>query len=337
VRSDWAPNFVVLLFQNLQVLFCILLIWYARRDFDELKAVVRFGILSSAVITAFFALRNVREGSIFLFGMDDKTHAAVLLCMQAYVLVRYIDRPMDCLVGLALYVASFLTISRLPIFFLPAILLALMSRSRGGVALAGLAACVIAVLLVTAGDAVMKVFGVLERLSSVEAITGEGSTRAHMLLLQIALDMKLSDPWTFFFGIGPNNFSQALASDAEAIALMQSVDPAVAAYAFEGRAPLHSTLMQLLLDYNLVVFLLIVYVLLRIAARLLRDHAYVELVFLAGLAMAGVFYTLHNKPYFFVYATAIWISGTAKHERARAAGSNRRAAVQPPAPASSEA
>lgn len=306
LRFHWVPNFPVLFFQDAELLFCALLWWYGRESTAEFRRAVKIGILFSIPVLALYAWHDVSTHAPWLsFGMDDKSQAAVLLCAAAYILIRFFGGTLDRVIGVGLYVASYLTISRMPVFFLPAILLSLMRRSRYAAALTTLATCIVAYAVVVAGDAISDTFVVYGRLSSVEAITGSNSTSAHLLLLKTALQMKFSDPWAFLFGIGPGNFSKALTSFPVSVAEIQAIDPTLVNFARDGRAPLHSTPMQVLLDYNFVGFFFFVFYLLRAFRFLLRRRVLCDVAFLVGFVLASMFYSLHNKPYFYLIITSV--------------------------------
>jgi hypothetical protein len=306
VRYAWDPNFAVLFFQDVELIFCALLWWFARENPDEFRSAVRTGIYCSIPVYLAFAFYDRHtEAPWFSFGMDDKSHSAVLMSCEAYVLIRFFGGKLDRLVALGLYVATYLTISRLPVFFLPAIILASMRGSRYAPAVTTVMTIAVAVIVATYGDALSTVFVVYDRLSSVETVTGSDSTAAHVLLLKTALQIKFTDPWAFIFGTGPGNFSKALSSFPVSIAEIQALDPQLVAFAQQGRAPLHSMPMQMLLDYPFVVFLLFVFYVLRALRWLLRRRVLADTVFFLGFLAAATFYSLHNKPYFYLVVIAV--------------------------------
>jgi len=161
-------------------------------------------------------------------------------------------------------------------------------------------------VLATASELVSDVFSVYNRLSSVEVVTESASTTAHVLLVKSAAQMKFADPWVFLFGIGPGNFSKALTSlPIASTAEIDAVDPAFLAFAREGRAPLHSMTLQMLLDYNLVIFLLLVFFALEGLRWLVRRRMWTDIVFFSSALLASSFYSIHNKPYSFLVLTVI--------------------------------
>ena len=306
LRYAWDPNFPVLLFQDVELVFCMLLWWFARENPEEFRSAVRTGIYCSIPVYVAFAFYDRHtEAPWFSFGMDDKSHSAVLMCCEAYVLIRFFGGKLDRLVALGLYVATYMTISRLPVFFLPALILASMRGSRYAPAITIVATVAAAVLVATLGDTLSTIFVVYDRLSSVEMVTGSDSTAAHLVLLKTALKIKFSDPWAFIFGTGPGNFSKALSSFPVSIAEIEALDPQLVAFAREGRAPLHSMPLQILLDYTFVVFLLFVYYVLWALRWLLRRKVLPDTVFFLGFMASATFYSLHNKPYFYLVAVTV--------------------------------
>jgi hypothetical protein len=309
LRFQWEPNFIVLAFEDVEILFCVLLWCYGQDNPAQFRTAIKAGILASFPIVVVYALVHLRTIPWFYFGMDDKSQSAVLLCCEAYVLIRFFGGKFDRVVGAGIYILSFLTISRLPVFFFPAILFALMRRSKWAAAFTVIGTAAAVYVVVTFGDIVGQTFEVYDRLSSTspEHELAKGATTAHLLLLRTAAHIKLSDPWAFFFGIGPDNFSKALnsfpvADDREAIG---ALDPVLLDGSLQGKAPLHSVPMQMLLDYNVVLFLMFVFYALSAARLLLRRGNLTDILFFSGLFISSTFYSLHNKPYFYLFLTTI--------------------------------
>jgi hypothetical protein len=309
LRFRWDPNLPVLLFQDVELLFCLLLLWYAKENPEAFRDAVRAGIYSSFVVLAYYGWQDLHDSDLqWSLGMDDKSHTAVLLCCEAYILIRFFGGKLDHLAAFALVMLSLLTISREPIFLVPGVLLAASARSRYGAALTVLLGCGVAIAFATYGEALLDVFAVFDRLTSVDRVTGESSTVVHFLLLKSALVVKFSDPWCFFFGIGPGNFSKSLATFQFFLPEIRGVDPVLAEAALEGRAaPMHSVPVSLLIDMNIVFVLLCLYLLMKAVRYLLRPGHRVDLAFLFCLLAASMFYSLHNKPYIYLIVTTLMI------------------------------
>jgi hypothetical protein len=317
VRYSWEPNIPVLFFQEVEIVFCLLLIWYARRDFQEFRAVAKFGTICSAIVSAGYGVQQVLGGTaVFLpFGMDDKSQVAVLFCCQAFILLRYFPGILNSLIAGLLLIFSFLTLSRLPVFFMPIIMLAIARRSRyGAIVVTGLTVAVIG-LFVVAGDAITTIFKVFDRLASLGAIEGDSATSAHLLLLQSSLQMKFTDAFAFLFGVGPGNFAKALTTFPLSLKELNAVDPTLVHDASIGRAPMHSTPFSALLDYSMVIFCLLGILLMQAVRYLMVRRYYMELMFFSSLFAASMFYSLHNKPYFFLMIIAVYLLMSAgEHE-----------------------
>jgi hypothetical protein len=309
LRFRWDPNLPVLLFQDAELLFCLLLLWYGKENPAAFRDAVRAGIYSSFVVLAYYGWQDLQNrGLQWSLGMDDKSHTAVLLCCEAYILIRFFGSKLDYLAAFALVTLSLLTISREPIFLIPGVLLAVSARSRYGMALTVLLACGVGVAFATYGEDLVSVFTVFDRLTSVDRVAGEGSTVVHFLLLKSALVVKFSDPWCFFFGIGPGNFAKSLATFQFFLPEIQAVDPALAEAALEGSAaPMHSVPVSLLLDMNIVFVVLCLYLLLKAVRYLLRPGNLVDLAFVVCLLAASMFYSLHNKPYIYLIVTTLML------------------------------
>jgi hypothetical protein len=302
-RFGWTPNAPVLLFQDVEFIFVLLLVWYARRNYEEFFAVAKAGIICSALISILYGVSQFGRTdvlNIITFSMDDKSQAAVLFCCQAYILLRFFDGFIARVVAGGLVAMSLMTLSRLPAVFLPVLLITLSVRTRYGALIAVATVCGVVAAFVTMGDTLITVFRALDRLSSVDQLSGDNATEAHVLLIESALEVKFTDFTTFFFGTGPGNFSKALTSFPIDISALESLDPALVADARVGRAPMHSTPVSLLLDYNIVVFGLLVFLGLQAFRYLVKTRHYLDMVFFATLFGASMFYSLHNKPYLFL-------------------------------------
>lgn len=309
-RYGWEPNFPVLLFQDVELAFVLLLAWYARRRHEEFFSVAKAGILCSTLIAAAYGIVQFRKPdvkgivNIVTFSMDDKSQAAVLFCCWAYILLRYFDGWLTRIFAYGLLAMSLMTLSRLPAVFLPVMLVTLCVRTRYGFVIAAATVCGVVGAFVAYGDELLLVFKALDRLSSPEA--GD-ATSAHLLLIESALEMKFTDFTAFFFGTGPGNFSKALTSFPIDIHQLESLDPALVGDARLGRAPMHSTPISMLLDYNIVIFSLLAFLALRAVRHLLEIRHYLDLMFLGTLCAASLFYSLHNKPYFYLAIATIAI------------------------------
>jgi hypothetical protein len=320
IRYGWPPNVPVLLFQDVEILFSALLVWYARRHSEDFLQMARVGIICSALISLAYGVLQLhgsaRELFFVTFGMDDKSQAAVLFCCQAYILLRFFDGALERAVSIGLLVMSFMTLSRLPVVLLPASIFALATRTRYGVPVAVAIVCAAVIGFASASDDVLALFKVFDRLSSTDAVAGDDATTAHLLLIQSALQMKFSDAWAFFLGTGPGNFSQALTSFPISIRALASLDPLLISEARIGRAPMHSTPISMLLDYNIVIIGLLVFMGLRALRFVIRSRHYLDLFFLVSLFAASMFYSLHNKPYLFLTVATIAVGVMGKAEPA---------------------
>jgi hypothetical protein len=325
-RFGWQPNAAVLLFQDAEFIFVLLLVWYARRNYEEFFAVARAGIVCSALISVVYGIaqfgRKELVVNVIQFGMDDKSQASVLFCCQAYILLRYFDGLISRIFAAGLLAMSLMTLSRLPALFMPVLLITLSLRSRYGMMLAAATVCGAIAAFVAYGDELTTVFRALDRLTSVDQATGDDATSAHVLLIKSALEMKFTDVSAFFFGTGPGNFSKALTSFPIDIHELESLDPTLVSEARLGRAPMHSTPVSLLLDYNIAIIALLVYLALRAVRYLLQGRHYLDLVFFLTLFGASTFYSLHNKPYFYLCIATVAVATMGRigeEERARAA------------------
>jgi hypothetical protein len=312
LRYGWPPNVLVLFFQDVEIVFVLLLFQYARSHPEEFLRVVRPGIYCSAAISAAYGLHHFifsaadfKRYGILTFGMDDKSQAAVLFCCQAYILLRLYRGTLDRLVAGGLLLMSLMTLSRLPVAFIPVMCAALATRMRYGWLLITIVVAAVAAVLAVAGDQIVDVFKIVDRFSSIASATGGDSTSAHLLLIETALQMKFSDPLAFLLGIGPGNFSHALTSFSLDLSHLEAVDPQLVIEARIGRAPMHSTPASLLLDYNIVILFLLFFLFLRALRFLLLQRKYLDFTFVVSLFFASMFYSVHNKPYLFLAVATV--------------------------------
>ncbi len=329
VRFGWQPNFLVLAFQDVELAFCLLLFWYGRDHYEDFRWAVRAGIYSSLIVIACYGWLDYSAHDLeWSFGMDDKSHTAVLFSCEAYILIRFFGAKLDCFVALVLLSLTVMTISRESVFFVPAILIALARRSRFGATLAVAVIASVVAAFVIAGDVILETFSLADRLSSVQAATG-GSTVAHLLLIQSALEMKFTDVWSFLFGIGPGNYSKALATFQTLLPQIQANDPLLAEGAQLGTSPMHSVPASLLLDMNVALFLLCVHFAFKALRYLVRTRKTVDLIFALGLLAASTFYSLHNKPYIYLIVTTLVLIIPRQRTAAAVSRSPNALALQP--------
>lgn len=310
-QYGWKPNIAVLGFQEIEIVFSALLIWWARRNEEEFYELARFGTICSALISIDYGINMILVGNVFgmTFGMDDKSQAAVLFCCQAFILIRYFGGTTCYIFATLLIMMSFMTISRLPVFFVPVIVWAFAQRSRTAfLVICAVVASVFTYLLVTSDEISFLftlMFGVFDRLSAVDANAAD-ATSSHLLLLETGLQLKFTDILAFFFGTGPGNFAEALTSFPIPIKeALEIADPSLIDNARSGLAPMHSTPFTVLLDYNIVMFFILAILLFRGFAYLIREAKYMEFWFFASLFTASMFYSLHNKPYFFLLGVTV--------------------------------
>lgn len=306
VKYEWTPNFPVLFYDDAEILFCVLLWWFGTESPDAFRSAVKLGLWGSIPVSILFGLHELHNGLLaFYDGMDDKSQGAVLLCSEAYVLIRFFGTKPGRLAGVCLYVSSFLTVSRLPVFFFPAIFLGLMRRSRLGAFVTLAAMFAAAYVMIASGNAVKESFAVYQRLSSIQEIEGSGSTQAHLELIKTALEIKFTEPLAFVFGTGPDNFSKALFTKPESVDKLEALDPVLVAAAVEGQAPVHSTTLEMLLDYNIGIFLIFAFLLARAFHFLIQRRNLTDFFFASGFLLASTFYSTEHKPYFFLYVATV--------------------------------
>jgi hypothetical protein len=98
---------------------------------------------------------------------------------------------------------------------------------------------------------------------------------------------------------------------------------------------MHSTPVSFLLDYNIVIFGLLVFMALRAIRYMIKARRNLDLLFFATLFAASMFYSVHNKPYFYlaIVTIAIAIVGPLPEEEVERSPLARPEEDSPPLPA----
>lgn len=245
-------------------------------------------------------------------GFDDKSHASVMACFLAFAALRFLNTQRRLLYALAFFTISLLTISRLPFIFAPAFVIALLleyrrvratARTAWQVYSAHLVIGAIAIAPIVLAQRVGDLFTVFGRVLSPGSNT-DASTRAHLLLLDYAAQLKIENFWNFLFGVTPGGFSGVAVRSRIDLREYAAVDPPGWRKFAVGEAPMHSSLGSILLEFPLWVALVYLGLAVWALITLLRRREYIIALLLVSFLMATSVYSSHNELYFYVVWTA---------------------------------
>ena len=265
---------------------------------------IRLAIYACALIYPLFFVQEVLQADGVSLGMDDKSHSSIYLGFLAFLSIRFV-RKGKLLFCLYFFFISLLSISRLAFVFAPFLLLMILMHlfsesSSGG----KVKAFLLIGILAAAGASLIvehpEYFQVFERVSSAEAIAESDSSLAHKLLLDKGIELKFSDLGLLILGTSPGSFADILVRSTVSYSELRALDPKFIEFAWEGRAPIHSTHMAFFVEYSIFVFAIYAGYMAWLAWRLVRRRDITLALFMIPFCLSTLFYSSHNKFYFFV-------------------------------------
>lgn len=249
-----------------------------------------------------------KSGDVFNinYGMDDKSHSAILLCFFSFISLLYVKK-FAFIIGFFFLLMSMLTISRLPFIFAPFFMLAatihavLSSKNKSESILKIL---FILILLTCAAFLMLEnqeTFKVLERFSFNDGTSLEKSpsSQAHDLLIKKAIELKQLNLGNFIFGVSPGAFADTLVRSPINYSDLAILDPQFIEFAFIGKAPVHSTHMAFYSEYPIWIFSLYVLINCYIGYALIKNRNWITLLFFIPFNLATTYYSSHNKFYYY--------------------------------------
>lgn len=264
-----------------------------------LSVLVAIGVL---IVSAVSDFRSGLPSTNFTF--DDKSHATIYICFLSFLSLRYFDRS-RYIVAFALIVLCFFSVSRLVVLFIPFLgLMALLQISRKQSFLSKVVLSVTLFLSSIASTSYIyqnsEKIQLLERISTRSAVLSSESTQAHFLLLKHAVELKFDSFSMFLFGASPGSFADILIRSERNFSDLAAVDPAFIYHAYNSTAPIHSTHAAVLVEYPLPVFILYIIILFSTVKSVVKQKKFELLYFGVPFFASTMFYSAHNKFYFFV-------------------------------------
>lgn len=268
--------------------------------------------VSLAVLLGAYSLEMAHGAEFPTLGFDDKSHGSVAACFLAFAALRFGAGPQRILLALALFGVALITPSRLPYFFAPFFLFALVLAYRGIRARAHAAWQVFLahLVLVTAFAAPVVVgvrMGERFRAGLDRVLADEGrsvaSTESHLDLLLVGAQLKFESVWNVLFGVTPGGFASTLYNSDVEMRLYRLPYAAIA----DGTAPMHSTLGSVLLEFPLWVAVGFVVLAVHAWFRLLRRKELIFACFFLALMAATTFYSSHNELFFVMCLASVLV------------------------------
>jgi len=269
----------------------------------------RVALMSALLVNMYLGLSQFIEGGVLAvrFGFDDKSHAAIFLCFYAFFSLLVFESR-GYIFSLIFWLLAAVTISRMPYVFLPFLLFSVgvrfvrdFPRLRLQVFITALSLVALTIMmLVTFVDT--EYFSGMKRALEVftDSDSDHGSTLAHTLLLKYALTLKFENIGNILFGIGPGGFGETLLSSAINYSDLSVVDPSFVQFAALGAAPIHSTYAAIFTEFPIWIFLIYMYFNLKMVYNHLLHKNYILLSFCLPFFVSILYYSAHNKPYFWI-------------------------------------
>lgn len=315
LKYDFHGKYIISFFFLISILFIFL---YKKmiltRDLYLLSYfhALRISILLTIPLYLFMGLYQHFSLGFVSFFMDDKSHASVLLCFLSFVSLFVFKRG-GILISFILWFLTLLTLSRFSIIFFPFLILFYVKifSKNNAFGIKKILSLFLFFLIATAFLVLvfqnLNSFKVLSRVSSTNTIEQSSSTIAHFLLLEKAVELKFNSIGNFIFGVSPGNFADILIRSTVSYSDIQSLDPLYIAYAKIGMAPIHSTYFAFFCEFPIFIFIVLLVYWVNLHYRCYKSHYRSFLFFLIPFNVPMLFYSCHNKFYFFVIIATIEI------------------------------
>ncbi|WP_456786673.1 hypothetical protein [Cellulomonas sp. P5_C5] len=296
--------------------------------FAALRATV-FPVLAYVVVRLALDLVMLDQSSSAL-GFDDKSHAALVCCIYAFLALRLMSGRARMLVALAFYAVALLTISRLPLIFAPFLVVALLAeyvqarraaRTAWDVFTCHLLLAIIVALPFLVAARAGALFTVFARFAT-GPLGSDASTEAHLRLIDYALQLKAESWANVVFGITPGGFASVVMRSRVDTLDYAAIDPHGYAQLVDGTAPMHSSHVSVLVEFSVLVAVFYVALLVGILRALVRRRDVTTMLFFLPFLAATTLYSSHNEIYFYI-ALTFAIAAGGRH-RAPRAGAGRR-------------
>lgn len=232
---------------------------------------------------------------------DDKSHVVIFFTFLAFFLLSARPTKLDLAVSVGYFVLIFTTGSRFSVILMPFYVVALYATllknadsTRTKAAIGG----TLTILLVLGALFVLthpQYFAVLERLKN-----GGVSNNSHLMLILYALKLKISNVFIFLLGAGPGTFSDLLVNTGMDLSAI-SQDGGSLNYIAAGMLPVHSSHVELLLDFSIFGFLVYVKFCFEIFAGQLKSKNWLDLLFyLVFLGVEMLYSTFHELLFYVI-------------------------------------
>ncbi|WP_316801211.1 hypothetical protein [Pedobacter frigidisoli] len=311
LNSFFCYNFpgkpLVIVFMLFSVAFLLLSYRFLTNCVSQklFESTVRYLILLSVPIYLILGYLDYKEGlTMISYGMDDKSHATIILCFCSFISLTVFKKGAYLLSFFFIFLSIFTT-SRLTVVFFPFLIFAMFYKIKRDsgikmmvfVALFLLVPAVVYLIIILLKNS--DSFLLFQRVSSSDSINDDSSS-AHSMLIAKGIELKLESWNNFLFGISPGAFSDVLIRSDIDYSKIESIDPQFIQFARLGKAPVHSTHIAFFSEYSLPIFIFYVFGIFRITKELYLNKLFIDLLFWFGFLASITFYSSHNKMYFYV-------------------------------------
>lgn len=245
---------------------------------------------------------------------DDKSHAVIFFMFLAFFSLKKENMKYNTIISLLYFTLSLTTTSRLGIIFIPFYAAAFywkFIKKRVGVFEKIVLSLIALGIIVTIGWLIYKnyqYFSVFNRMSN-----SSGSTKSHLVLIKYALKIKFMNIGNFLLGTGPGMFSNVLvASNMNLTEIM----PDYSSYAviLQGYLPVHSSHVELFMDFSLPAFLCYVKFLVSIYYQQWKAGNYIDRFFFIAFIGAEIFYSTFHEILFYVVLLYLYVNSDIKKQ-----------------------
>lgn len=236
--------------------------------------------------------------SAYMF--DDKSHVVIFFTFLAFFLLSGHPTKLELALSVGYFALIFTTGSRFSVILMPfyvaALYIMLLKNARDVKAKAIIAGVLTVLLLLGAVYVIThpQYFAVLERLKR-----GGVSNTSHLMLVVYALKLKFSNIFIFLLGAGPGTFSDLLVNtvmDLSAIAR----DGGSLNYIAAGLLPVHSSHVELFLDFSLFGFIVYVKFCLEILTGQFKSKNWHDMLFYIAFIGVEMLYSTFHELLFYV-------------------------------------
>ncbi|GAA5205016.1 hypothetical protein [Microbacterium kyungheense] len=303
--TDHEPAWLQIIF--FEICFVQLFLFIRASQHYPVRIISRLWVniaAATAIVVGGYEFLFDRQGYLTLY-FDDKSHAAVALTCLAFLVLWVNDSFISMPIAILLYFVSMATASRLVLFAMPFLAIAVLlayaksrRRARNALAVYGHHLLLFATPVLTLWLAATSLTDNLaSRLSATDQAAAK-STLAHFELIRLAFEVKVSNISFLLFGMGPGGFADAVTTSGIDTNRLAAYDPASYRNVLLGWQPVHSATVSILTEFGIVVSISAIVLVVAIFSALIRRREWTMLLLLISVLIMTTFYSSHNEPFF---------------------------------------